>query len=66
MILPRLVHPEESHSEEDVLEALLMAEAEVEEQRKQGSATYSIAKHIELLIALMGEARHLSQIRKTA
>lgn len=39
------------------LDALLKCEAEVEEDRKNGSAAYSAARHIDLLIALLEEAR---------
>ena len=46
---------------EQVLDALLTAEAEIEEHRRAGLATYSITRHIDLLIALMGEARYLSR-----
>ncbi len=39
--------------------ALMSAESVLEEKRKTGDASYSIAEHIELLIAMMGEARLL-------
>ncbi len=39
------------------LPALLDAEARAEATRQTGDATYSIAGHVELLIALMAEAR---------
>jgi hypothetical protein len=38
---------------------LLQEEAELETIRQDGDASYSIARHIEVLIALMGEARLL-------
>lgn len=37
--------------------ALIEKEAELEETRKSGRAGYSIARHVELLIAMMAEAR---------
>jgi hypothetical protein len=39
------------------LPALLDAEALAEATRQTGDAAYSIARHVELLIALMAEAR---------
>lgn len=39
------------------LPALLDAEARAEATRQNGDATYSIAAHVELLIALIAEAR---------
>ncbi len=36
---------------------LIEAEEEIEQIRQTGSAAYSIARHVELLIALMAEAR---------
>jgi hypothetical protein len=36
---------------------LLEAEADAEERRREGAATYSVARHIELLVALIAESR---------
>lgn len=36
---------------------LMSVETELEEKRKAGDATYSIARHVSILIALMGEVR---------
>lgn len=44
----------------NILDALLLAEADAEKQRRAGFATYSIARHIELLVALMVESRQAS------
>ena len=44
-------------SASDILDALIDAEARAEAVRKAGDATYNIARHIELLIALLAEAR---------
>ncbi|MBC55705.1 MAG: hypothetical protein CL814_02100 [Confluentimicrobium sp.] len=41
------------------LGALLEQEEQMEATRKSGDATYSVARHIEVLIALMAEARLL-------
>lgn len=37
--------------------ALLCAEEEADKERRSGAATYSAARHIELLVALLAEAR---------
>ncbi|MCZ7675743.1 MAG: DUF6477 family protein [Roseovarius sp.] len=39
------------------LEALIEIEAELDHERRQGCAGYSPARHVDLLIAMMGEAR---------
>ena len=39
------------------LSALLTTEAELEDARQSGDARYSVARHVEVLIALLGEAR---------
>lgn len=38
---------------------LMRREAELDQQRRDSDAAYSVARHVEVLIALMGEARHL-------
>lgn len=43
------------------LDELLRQEAETDDARRSGSATYSVARHIDLLIALLGEARHAAR-----
>lgn len=60
--LKRLLGPEAGGSPETTLANLLSAEEEIEATRKQGDATYSIARHIDLLVALMAEARLLRQV----
>jgi hypothetical protein len=42
-----------------VIDGLIEKEAHFEETRKKGDATYSVARHIDVLIALMAEARLL-------
>ena len=44
-----------------VVADLIAAEAECEVARKEGSATYSIERHISLLAALFAEARMVIQ-----
>lgn len=41
------------------VDRLLAVEAELEENRREGGASYSVARHVEVLIALMAEARLL-------
>ncbi len=36
---------------------LMAVEAELEEARQAGNANYSVARHVDVLIAMMGEAR---------
>ncbi|MBT8458130.1 MAG: hypothetical protein HKP37_09675 [Boseongicola sp.] len=40
-----------------VLSDLMRTEAEIEATRKNGDVAYSVTRHLEVLIALMGEAR---------
>ena len=39
--------------------ALMNTEAELEECRRSGTSTYSVIRHVEVMIALMAEARLL-------
>lgn len=57
---PSLPTPERS------LPALLEQEAHLEKTRKLGDAGYSISHHIDVLIALMAEARLLPRSTKNA
>ncbi len=57
--LTRLIDCEISLAPEATVRRLLHAEAQVESDRKSGDGAYSIARHIELLIAIMAEARLL-------
>jgi len=41
--------------------SLMAEEAELETTRKTGAADYSVSRHVEVLIALMAEARLLPQ-----
>lgn len=53
--LPRLLTLAESRM--PPLDALFTAEARIETARRNGAATYSFARHIEVLIALLAELR---------
>lgn len=43
----------------NLLSVLIDAEDSLEESRRRGDAAYSVARHVELLIAVMAEARRL-------
>jgi Family of unknown function (DUF6477) len=43
------------------LAGLIDAEGEMESTRRQGAASYNVARHVELLIALMGEIKLMPQ-----
>lgn len=53
----RRLLPQGGHSGADALPRLIAAEAEAEATRCRGDAGYSISRHVELLIALLAEAR---------
>jgi hypothetical protein len=55
--LPRLLPGEGTPRPARALELLLAAEAGCEAARQRGEATYSLTRHVDLLIAIMGEAR---------
>ncbi len=57
--LKRVMRLAETPSPERALNALIAAEAEIEEVRRRGEANYSFTRHIEILIAMIGEARLL-------
>lgn len=57
--LKRVMRLTETPSPERALNALIAAEAEIEEVRRRGEANYSFTRHIEILIAMIGEARLL-------
>ncbi len=59
--LRRLLGAQASPAPERALTALLDGEARAEATRMAGDAAYSIARHVELLIALMAEARLLAR-----
>jgi Family of unknown function (DUF6477) len=46
-------------SPQETVPSLMSVEAEMEETRLAGDVSYSVARHIEVLIALLGEARLL-------
>jgi hypothetical protein len=50
-----------SASTEDTVTSLISAEARLEATRLKGDISYSVARHIEVLIALLAEAQLLRQ-----
>lgn len=46
--------------------ALIEAEAEIDRERRCGGAGYSPARHVDILIAMMGEARLMRAAAATA
>lgn len=59
--LRRLLGFSASPTPEQALPALMEAEAEAEAIRAAGDATYSVTRHVDLLIAMMAEARMLTR-----
>lgn len=57
--LKRLMRLSEAPSPDRAVTALLAEEERLEDIRRKGDATYSFARHIEVLIAMMAEARLL-------
>ena len=57
--LMRLIEGGQSIAPEAAVQKLMQAEARVESDRQRGDGTYSVTRHIEILIALMAEARML-------
>ncbi|MEL7026201.1 MAG: DUF6477 family protein [Pseudomonadota bacterium] len=57
--LKRLINSGHPPNPGVAVDKLIDQEANLEETRKTGSATYSIARHVEVLIALMAEAQLL-------
>lgn len=48
----------------DVLSDLMRTEADIEATRKNGDMAYSVSRHLEVLIALMGEAALMLKARR--
>ncbi|MEG3662422.1 DUF6477 family protein [Celeribacter halophilus] len=64
--LKRLTRSLTTPSPERALSTLIEEEARLEETRRAGDASYSVKHHVELLIAVMGEARLLPPKQRTA
>lgn len=59
--LCRLMRVTSAPSPTRAVQRLLDAEGEMETTRLQGGASYSVARHVEILIALMGETRLMAR-----
>lgn len=55
--LKRVMRTSTAPSPSRAISTLIEEEAKIEETRRSGDATYNVKRHVELLIALMGEAR---------
>ncbi len=54
--LPRLLKLEKMPRHAEALLKLMELEGDLNERRRMGEATYSVARHIEVLIAIVGES----------
>ena len=64
--LKRVMKSSTAPSPARALNCLMTEEARLEEIRLTGDATYSVARHVEVLIALMAEVRLLPPSAKSA
>ena len=64
--LKRLIKTQNLPGPATTVPRLMAAEAELEETRRAGDAGYSVARHVEVLIALMAEASLLPRRKGTA
>ena len=62
--LRRLMRTDKAPSPERAVGALLEQEQGLEETRKSGDATYSVIRHVEVMIALLAEARLLARANR--
>ncbi len=63
--LRRLVRTESIPAPRAAVSTLMVEEARLEETRRRGDAGYSPARHVELLVALIAEARLLPRLVQT-
>jgi len=64
--LRRLMHAPAAPTPLNAVPRLIEEEARLEESRKSGGVAYSPARHVEVLIALMAEARLLPREERAA
>ena len=60
--LRRLINATNRSTPEAAIPQLISAEEQMEETRRAGDAAYSVSRHIEVLIALIAEARLLPRV----
>lgn len=56
-VLRRLIGTETPPPPAEAVDRLMELEREADDSRRAGAASYSISRHVELLIALLGEAK---------
>ena len=59
--LKRLMRVPSVPNSKRALSALVTVEADLETARQTGDARYSVARHVEVLVALLGELRLVNQ-----
>ena len=64
--LKRVMKVTRAPSPAKAVDGLIETEARMEATRKAGDASYSVARHVEVLIALMAEARLLPRQNRIA
>lgn len=64
--LARLIKAPANLTPAAALDALIATEANLELNRKSGDASYCVSKHVDILIALMAEARLLPERQECA
>lgn len=63
--LPRLLDRAVAPGTGEAIMMLIEIEAEHDQARRRNSPDYTVARHVDVLIALMGEARALRHMRHT-
>lgn len=64
--LKRLTRSQAMPTPQSAVNALLTFESDLETARQAGDASYSVSRHVEILIALISEARLLARARFAA
>tara|TARA_R110001583_G_scaffold169768_1_gene322910 strand:+ start:309157 stop:309471 length:315 start_codon:yes stop_codon:yes gene_type:complete len=64
--LKRVMRTANAPSPARAVSSLIEEEAKIEETRRSGDAAYNVTRHVEVLIALMGEARLLPREQTAA
>lgn len=63
--LRRLMRLDKTPTPAQAVGSLIEAEQSLEDTRKSGDATYSVIRHVEVLIALLAEARLLARAQQS-
>ena len=62
-VLKRLIKSSAAPSPRSAMNTLLPVEANLEDARRAGDATYSVSRHVEVLIALLAEMRLINNAK---